>query len=330
MPCVGYNSAYVPPEWIAAHQLQPWRPTLRISDAATREGVSQDGCCSCARAFVAEVSSRRDVVGIVVAAVCDQIRRVSEWLIDPSSPPVLLFHVPATWQTSAARQCYRDELLRLGRFLEQIGGQSPTPQQLRHNMMDYDRERQAMRAMFDDLRGRPHADAVAKLHGDMTEDDSPAAPDHATDESASHTPIALLGSTVPRYQWWLYDAIEQHGGRVVLDATDYGERGLPRPFDAQLLADDPLEALAAAYLAMPHVRQRPNDGLFHWLHERMAHRHVRGLILRRNLWCDLWHAEVARIKASACVPVLDLDLDVDASAPQRALGRIAAFMEMLH
>ena len=58
-----------------------------------------------------------------------------------------------------------------------------------------------------------------------------------------------------------FDLVERAGGRVVLDATEGGERTLPRPFDPARLAADPFEELADAYFdAIPDAFRRPNSG----------------------------------------------------------------------
>ena len=91
----------------------------------------------------------------------------------------------------------------------------------------------------------------------------------------------------------LLDLIETVGGRVVLDATETGERTLPAPFRVERLEADPLDELVAAYFdAIPDVFRRPNDRLYAWLGQEVAARDVRGLLVRRYVWCDLWHAEL--------------------------------------
>ena len=57
---------------------------------------------------------------------------------------------------------------------------------------------------------------------------------------------------------------------------------------------------------------------------------ARGMILRRYLWCDLWHAESQRLKRWSPVPVLEIDIGPDDdAAPNRVQGRIEAFLETL-
>ena len=87
------------------------------------------------------------------------------------------------------------------------------------------------------------------------------------------------------------------GGRVVLDATEGGQRTMPRRFDPARVASDPLQELADAYFdGIPDAFRRPNSRLYEWLGRELAARHVQGIIFRRYLWCDLWHAELQRLK----------------------------------
>ncbi len=132
-----------------------------------------------------------------------------------------------------------------------------------------------------------------------------------------------------------FDLIEQAGGRIVLDATEGGERTLPRRFDAARLSSDPLQELSAAYFdAIPDAFRRPDSGLYEWLDRELAVRQVRGIIFRRYVWCDIWHAELHRLKKRYPVPVLEIDAGTlsgsgEAGASSRVQGRIEAFLEML-
>ena len=134
----------------------------------------------------------------------------------------------------------------------------------------------------------------------------------------------------------LLDLIERAGGRVVLDATETGERTLPAPFRAEELAADPFEELVAGYFdAIPDVFRRPNDRLYAWIGREVAGRGVRGLLVRRYVWCDLWHAELARLRHESAVPVLEWDVVGEdqpcaATLPStRDTSRLEAFLEML-
>ena len=58
---------------------------------------------------------------------------------------------------------------------------------------------------------------------------------------------------------------------------------------------------------IPDAFRRPDSGLFDWLGRELAARQVRGIIFRRYVWCDLWHAELQRLKKWSPVPVLEID-----------------------
>jgi hypothetical protein len=144
-------------------------------------------------------------------------------------------------------------------------------------------------------------------------------------------PLALVGGPLLEEDFDLFDMIEQVGGRMVLDATEGGERTLPPPFDVERTRHDPLGELADAYLRrIPEVFRRPNDLLYEWLRRELAARVVRGVLFRRYLWCDVWHAELYRLKQLTPLPVLDLDVvSEDPSPRSHTLSRLEAFLEML-
>jgi benzoyl-CoA reductase/2-hydroxyglutaryl-CoA dehydratase subunit BcrC/BadD/HgdB len=142
-------------------------------------------------------------------------------------------------------------------------------------------------------------------------------------------PLALLGGPLTVSDLDLFDLVERHGGCVVLDGAEDGERGLPARFDRRKLADEPLNELADAYFgSIPDVFQRPNSRLYTWIAREVAAREVRGLLLVRHVWCDLWHAEVERLREWLEIPLLDLDLGEAAPIAIKA-GRIQAFLETL-
>jgi benzoyl-CoA reductase/2-hydroxyglutaryl-CoA dehydratase subunit BcrC/BadD/HgdB len=143
--------------------------------------------------------------------------------------------------------------------------------------------------------------------------------------------LALVGGPWSADDDDLLDAVEFLGGRIVLDATESGERTLPAPLDADRLAADPLEEMIRIYFdAIPDVFRRPNNSMHHWLRRRFAERRVRGILVRRWLWCDLWHAELPRLRAESGLPVLEWDVcGDDGAAKAAAVNRLEAFLEML-
>ena len=77
----------------------------------------------------------------------------------------------------------------------------------------------------------------------------------------------------------IFDVLEEVGGRVVLDASEGGQRTLPRAFDPARLAADPFDELADAYFGhTADVFRRPNQGFYDWLGRELAARRVRGIV----------------------------------------------------
>ena len=179
----------------------------------------------------------------------------------------------------------------------------------------------------------------------------------------SFTPLALVGGPLAQPQMVLLDAIEKAGGRVVLNATEAGERSLwadslldnAQPCTAECSVDTTeaaikqpckeafapvsspelcsvnaalLARLARGWLAnCVDVFQRPNNRLYNWLCERLTARRVRGIVLWHYVGCDLWRAEAQPMREAFGLPVLLLD--ADEAAPNRNTGRLEAFLESL-
>ena len=127
----------------------------------------------------------------------------------------------------------------------------------------------------------------------------------------------------------LFELVERFGGRVVLDATDTGERTLPRPLDRRRLGEDPLTELADAYFSIPAVFRRPNSGLYRYLEKELADCSAPGIILRRYLWCDHWHAEAERLRQWSGLPLLELDVNDDPTLAGRLQTMVQSFLETL-
>lgn len=318
MPLIAYSSPFVPPEWIAAHGLTPCRNTPDAADQ--RDAVT--GACPYAMAFLTAAQAAR-ADGAIFCTTCDQMRRVPERWHGSATPRPFLLNVPHTWQTPAALSLYRDELGRLGRFLVRLGGVPPSDTRLADVMADYDARRRRLRNARGALNGRAAAEAMIRFHRDgVVEEPAPRPP-------KTGVPVALLGGPLTTDALRLFDLIEERGGTVVLDGTEGGERGLPPPFDQRRLREAPLAELAAAYFTgIPDIFQRPNSRLFAWLKKEIVRSGARGIVLVRHLWCDLWHAEAARLREWLDLPLADILLDGAASSAHAA-SRLEALLEAL-
>ena len=266
-------------------------------DGAEADGVRQ-GVCPFALAFSRKATEQADAAGIVFASLCDQMRRLGDKTAGAAALPTLTLHVPRTWQTPESLEFYREELRRLGRFLVDVGGQTPSNKTLANIMLRHDAERKRAR----------HAQPV---------------PD------GNQVPLAILGSPLPSDSLGIFDRVRAAGGYVALDATESGERGWPRRFNNGRLLENPFEELSEAYFhAIPDAARRPNHPLYEWLGREMIARQVRGLVVHHYVWCDLWHAETERLREWSSVPVLALTSGSE-ETPGRTRTAIEAFLEAL-
>lgn len=285
-----YSSPFVPEELVAAHGLLPSRVTPRASEVSP--GIPTAGMCPCARGLV-QSASEPGADAVIIATTCDQMRRAAELI---AHTPVFLMNVPHTWQTEVSFDIYLSELRRLGRFLVKLGGTAPDAETLRETALRCQSERAAKSRVI---------------------------------ENGPGIPVAVVGCPVMDDGYTVFDLIRQAGGRTVLDGTETGERCLPGQFGEDL-GDDPLRAIAAAYFrAIPDPFRRPNTPFFEWLKRMVADSGARGLVLWRYVWCDIWHAEAARIAECAGVPFLQLDVCDGDGDRHRNLSRLQSFMEGL-
>ncbi len=375
-----YCHPLVPPEWIAAHGVRPqWLRLSRASGAAT---AMRRGVCPYAAAWIEHVASRLSCppapgacrMLAIATTTCDQMRYAAALAArEGPADGVFLMHIPRTWQTDTARQMYREELRRLGRFLQRHGATMADAGRLAEVMRQYDDARRLWRSRPAALSARQYAEALARLRGPTEEHPAPPPgvndsgtlamaagtarpspirlqPDSASasgasspgemscvgqmcsaGEAAGGVPVGLVGGPWLEEDLVLYDLIEEAGARIAFDGTEAGQRTLPRPFDPRGIAADPFEELAGAYFdALADVLRRPNHALYDWLCRQIAEHKVRGILLHRYVWCDLWHAEVARLEERCGVPVLDLDsAGDDAGTWPRLVTRVEAFLESL-
>jgi benzoyl-CoA reductase/2-hydroxyglutaryl-CoA dehydratase subunit BcrC/BadD/HgdB len=288
-----------------------------------------------AAARLDEFNGKLPAAALVLTTTCDQIRYAAALLQHWDSLPVFLMHVPRTWQDAAVRAFYGEELARLGRFLVACGGTAPTDEVLCETVLRYDRARAALRLPRCEMRAGAYALAIAAVRGSSTDRKGegmlPFSLSPFLPFSPSSLPLALVGGPMSRGDYELLKAVEDAGGRFVLDATEAGERTLPAVVDLPRLQANPRDELARIYFdCIPDVFQRPNDRLFAWLRAEVARRGVRGILVRRYVWCDHWHGELPRLRDELAVPLLDWDgSGNDPRSRAGAVGRMEAFLEML-
>ena len=324
MKTVIYSCCFVPCEWIVAHELQPRK--IMPGGCPPDATGSIEGICTYVRAFADSVCADKHADAVVVTTVCDQMRRVPELIARISDIPIFLMNVPCTWGTSESWRLYVEELERLGKFLVRLGGKSPPGNRLSEVMLQYE----ALRLQLADSRQTAPSKQYARGILAIAEGNPLA---HIGDDfarDAAGIPVGIVGGELRSDDLKVFDMVEHTGGRIVLDATDTGERTLPGSFDRRNIRSDPLMELANAYFGtIPHVFRRPNSGLYEYLKLQILERGIRGIIFRRYQWCDIWNAELQRLRDWAGVPILDLDLGCEGDDLARSAGRVEALMEML-
>jgi hypothetical protein len=318
------SSPWIPAEWVRAHGLES-RGIWFAENFQHGALPLSAGVCAFAENVVRFAETQPDSA-VIFTTACDQLRRGFDAAAFHGLSRAFLFNLPAT-QTPAAKQIFRAELERLGRFLLGLGGHTPPPEILRREMLQTDEARRRLREAAPNASARSFAEAVARFHEDGIFSAPPAfAP-------GSHVPLALVGGPLSSADWNLLDAIETAGGRVALNATKTGERSLCPEFESESVrgaGDAVTDALANGYFEnITDVFQRPNSRLYSWLKPRLAGRHIRGIVLWHFTGCDLWRAEAQTLREVFGLPVLLLEAGETTGIQPRDVNRLQAFVEML-
>jgi len=312
------TSPWLPAEWVRAHGLESQGIWFAEQFRRTAPALSA-GTCAFAEQVVQFAESPAEKA-VVFTTGCDQLRRAFDEAAVRGSSRTFLFNLPAT-QSPAAKQIYGAELERLGRFLTGLGGAAPTAEILGLEMQRTDAARHGLREAAPTAEARSFAGAAAQFH--RAGQFSPP----AVARTDGLVPLALLGGPLSLADWALFDALEAAGGRVVLNGTDAGERGLSPHFEPD---PDPFAALADGYFAgITDVFQRPNTRLYAWLKSQLPSRGARGLVLWCLTGCDLWRAEMQTLREILHLPVLLLEADDAAGISPRDASRLQAFVETL-
>jgi hypothetical protein len=322
-------SPWVPPEWVKAHGLEP-RTILSLP--VVSGSTLSAGACAHAETVLLQAESQAHGA-FVFTTHCDQLRRAYDALISGASTRAFLFNLPATFESRAVHTLFHQELERLKRWLLEMGGREPGRETLMEILQDYEMSRERLATAGSWCSGRPYAEALLQFYSAGTTA-LPEPVGEARTAQPTLIPLALVGGPFTLPYWPLLDEIAKSGGTVVLNATDYGERGLGRTGTNTLgtwaAANRDPEALSRLFLGrMVDVFQRPNDRLYEWLGERIQQRRVQGIVLWHFIGCDLWRGELRTLEDRFQIPVLLLENDGTGDGSVRTSTRIQAFLESL-
>lgn len=143
--------------------------------------------------------------------------------------------------------------------------------------------------------------------------------------------LAFMGGPAICTDTELFALIRDHGAGISFDASETGEFSQPQ-ISLQAFAEAPLSELTSVYFSnMPDIAKRPNSQFYEQSEKIIKEREIEAIIIRTYPWCDLWHAEVARIKEYFKLPVLHFTADVCTSTTKdtRLQTRLKAFFETL-
>ena len=321
---VFYSSPWVPVEWIEAHGLQPCGVWF-AEDLGCGVLPLSAGVCAFSEAVLRFAETHHDSA-VIFTTACDQMRRSFDAFTGSQPVRAFLFNLPAIWQSPVALRIFRAEVERLGHFLQAHGGRAPVAEKLAQVVERRNQSRKQLLESAPRRSARQYAEAIARFHWDG----SVRVPDHPPSPASRAIPLAIVGGPLTASQWSLLDLIEAAGARIVLNATESGERSLLPAFRLENVSDDPLGAVARGYFEnCVDVFQRPNTRLYSWLGERLTARGVRGIVLRAHTGCDLWRAEVQTLRETFRLPVLLLEADEVPGGSPREANRIQAFVETL-
>ena len=210
------------------------RAVFGAVDGFTPGGWPQSaGVCSYAEAAVRLAEAGTDAT-VVFATTCDQLRRGFDTAILHGNRRGFLFNLSATWQSMVAEQIFRSELVRLGRFLLANGGTMPTAGLAAAGIRTIQRPAPTTPR----VRAKKRLTSVCGGNGALPLGWRVLAPARSGADSSSPTRAGWRPFSRQRIGN-LLDAIEAAGGRVVLNATETGERSLS-PFFELKAGSDPI------------------------------------------------------------------------------------------
>lgn len=323
------TSAWIPPEWVRAHELEYHGVGLGGGLGGAGSAL-RAGQCAFAQAALS-LAEREAEAAFVFSTHCDQLRRSFDHCRDRAR--VFLFHLPVTCPSAAAERMFLSELERLSRFLVRVGGQAPSPARLAETVEDHRQAREQLLRLQPTVSACDFLEAVGRF---FREWDGSVRAEAGSALPASGVPLAILGGPMNPQHWPILQHLEKRGARIVLNAVEPGERHLgctanpgTQAVDARSVSSQ-LAALSRSWLSQcVDVYQRPNDRLYAWLGDRLRVRGVRGILLWSYVWCDLWRAEAQTLRETFNLPVLPLDAEGSAAGQVRCAGRLDAFLEAL-
>jgi len=341
-PC-GFLAPSVPEEILHAAGFAPIHLFAGRRALTHMEAYLQSFSCWPARsAFDRALRGELDVEGVVFGRSCDTLQALADmWAEARTAQWVLTVGHPVNLATPAARPYLRAEYRRLIQALAERTGRPFDPQALRDSIRLYNHTRSLVQRLYElsDCLPSPALYVILRsaflmpkeLYNALLEETlrvSQTLRVSSLGVCADRPRLIVVGPVVE--DGWLYQVIEEAGGRVVDDMLDLGH-----PYFDGLVDEtgDPLEALLDRYLGLLPVpsRHHPERRRDRHLLDLVARRRADGVIFALQKFCDPHGFDYVTLKKALDVAgVLHLQLELE--QPQvsgQVKTRVEAFIEML-
>jgi benzoyl-CoA reductase subunit C len=351
---IGYLSALCPVEILTAAGVVPMRLKGNVAEAVTKADAYMETiiCPFVRNVFDAALKGKYGFLdGMVFSHQCDSIDRTYDvWSYNLGFPYWHFINYPHVADDPSIE--FTDEILRIFiRSLEKFTGRSITDQALAEAVHAHNKNRQAMRELYDlrkeDVPLISGAEMMKVLIAAMSlsVDESTALIKSVTQEvkmrpAASGNKsarIMLIGDQIDDVA--IVNVIEGAEAFLVMDDLSTGSKMYWGDVDATA---DPIRGITERYLKklkFPTTFVAERDIYAENLEARFGHVRqyirdfrVNGVILFIYKYCDPYGFEVPAIKSyieSAGTPVLHIEDEYNTSGLGRVRTRIEAFLEMI-
>ncbi len=283
---------------------------------------------------------------IIGDTTCDGKKKMFEILARYKTTHVL--QLPQNQDSNAALSFWRNELLRFQKIVEDHTGVVITTERLHTAIQLMNRERSARKRLMDINQKKPALLSGSRLLEilfkvgfladkekgiGLMEEFAAAAEDRifepGAENTASRKRILLTGVPIGLGSDKVVKIVEQCGADVVAFENCSGYK------QASFVEEDrdPLDALAARYLATPCSVMSPNTGRFDLLQQMIGDFSVDGVIDLTWRGCHTYHVEAYLVsewvKKTFGIPTLHLETDYAESDTEQLRVRIEAYLEML-
>jgi bcr-type benzoyl-CoA reductase subunit C len=342
----GYMCTYTPVELLDAAGYVPVRILGRMGSVSRADSHLQVFACSLARsALDMALSGELDFLSLMVFShTCDTMQNLVDiWAANISDAPVFAISTPVEVDTSHAHDFYRQELVRMQRFLEAERGSAITDEELTASIRGYDEHRAMMRRLYavrranpERLSGRDMLSVVLSWfvmpreeHARILErlvDDVESAQQTLTD---GRPRVYVVGSicSSPDY----VRAIEDAGCVIADDDLCTGSRAflVEAPPDA-----DPLGRLARMYLSRSPcpAKHYPGYDPGTYILEQARESQAEGVIFLLTKFCDPWAFDYTYVRErlrKEGMPSILLEIEQHVPPSEQFRTRVSAFAEML-